>query len=231
MKKILVIIVICAFAVSLTGCVKKSTDDTSDINLQENIDVNPKKNQATETNTSNLRTITIKVKNTEGMPIPGVKFNIAKTGTQYDANILGEVKIWSGVKEVYIPKISNYTKTNTIRFQDYENDIIDIVLTPAGTGNGFELIFPEVKREASKSGYTTIEGRVMYSNNEPVANQPIAIYKTSLGTKTDEQGNFRLDVLNESSSYRMYFPGLDVRKYYQIDTFKNMAAIINIEIQ
>jgi len=226
MKKALYIIFLCILSVNLVGCIKNDAERPVDISQRQVSDeeVNQPGQDERE-----MRTITISVKNTAGMPVPGVRFSVPKTNIIQEAAINGDIKFWSEVKEVSIPKIPFYKMPSVINFDDYEQNEIEVVLKPEEVKAGFQLIFPEVKRQHNGS-MTTIEGKVVDENDNLIDNEKINFDDSSLNAKTDDQGNFKVEVPAESMSYRIYFPNLDNKKYYQIDTFKNSISIIDIEI-
>ncbi len=162
-------------------------------------------------------------------PVPGIGISIPYSSQMFYANNLGQAYVPFSYKEFSVPKINNYYFTGTIQNREDGKDLI-IELQPEEAPGGAEVMYMSGFGKPSDDKSTYIYGTVKKSDGSPVINESISVLQSNLNTKTNKDGNFKLNVVGESNSYRLYLPNFKNNVYYQVDIFKGYALNINIKL-
>jgi len=131
----------------------------------------------------------------------------------------GKLKISRSYQQIYTTQGLGF-KITTLNLNDYRaKNSVDILLEPEKVIQDGNLLFPKVISSVPTGGATYIAGSVVDKNGQPLANQTVAFTQSSISGKTDQNGNFNINLIfAETVGERIYFPPNPV--YYQMNVYK-----------
>ncbi len=162
-------------------------------------------------------------------PVPGIGISIPYSSQMFYANNLGQAFIPYSYESFSIPKINNYYSAGTIENSKDKKEIV-VELQPEETSGDVKVEYLTGFGKPSEDKSTYIYGTIKNSDGSPIINESVVVLKSGLNTKTDQNGNYKLNVVGESNSYRLYLPNIKNSIYYQVDIFKGYTLKIDIKI-
>lgn len=99
--------------------------------------------------------------------------------------------------------VSNY-KVNAVVTNKTITEALDILLEGKQLSYTIQGRFITVKRDNAKSGTAQVKGRVTYTDGEPVIGGAVSIKGGTIGTVTDQNGEYTITVPNKDKVYIVF---------------------------